>query len=120
MIDTTFEGNNLMHRSINSPIANHIFYWTIIIWEFTASILILYGTYLLGKNVKVTSKKFNELKCWSIKGMGLGLLLWFGAFITVGGEWFAMWMSSTWNGLSAAFRMFAVMAFVFLYLIMDD
>ena len=46
----------------------------------------------------------------------LGLLLWFLAFITVGGEWFLMWQSSKWNGLGPALRMFTVMALVLLVL----
>jgi predicted small integral membrane protein len=35
----------------------------------------------------------------------LMLLLLFGAgFVAIGGEWFAMWQSKTWNGLDAATR----------------
>ena len=44
------------------------------------------------------------------------MLLWFLAFITVGGEWFLMWQSSKWNGLGPALRMFTVMGVVLLYL----
>jgi predicted small integral membrane protein len=33
------------------------------------------------------------------------LLLLFGAgFVAIGGEWFAMWQSKTWNGLDTATR----------------
>ena len=32
------------------------------------------------------------------------VLLFFGGFITIGGEWFQMWKSATWNGLAPAFR----------------
>ena len=49
-------------------------------------------------------------------GLTLGLLLWFLAFLTVGGEWFLMWQSSKWNGLGPALRMFTVMGFVLLIL----
>jgi predicted small integral membrane protein len=40
----------------------------------------------------------------SYAGLGLGLLLWQTGFIFIGGEWFSMWQSSTWNGVPAAFR----------------
>ncbi|MEM0955408.1 MAG: DUF2165 family protein, partial [Pseudomonadota bacterium] len=37
-------------------------------------------------------------------GLMIGVLLWFGGFITVGAEWFLMWQSQIWNGQQAAFR----------------
>ena len=45
----------------------------------------------------------------------VNLLLWFGAFLLVGGEWFVMWQSETWNGQDAAFRMFAVVGLILLF-----
>ena len=36
---------------------------------------------------------------------GCAFLIWFVGFITVGGEWFAMWQSQVWNGQQAAFRL---------------
>ena len=50
----------------------------------------------------------------------LGLLLWFVAFISVGGEWFLMWQSKLWNGQEAAFRMFTVIGIVFVLLVLPD
>jgi predicted small integral membrane protein len=32
------------------------------------------------------------------------ILLFFGGFIVIGGEWFQMWRSDDWNGLDPAFR----------------
>ena len=40
----------------------------------------------------------------SIIGLTLALLMWLVAFLTVGGEWFLMWQSKTWNGQEAALR----------------
>jgi predicted small integral membrane protein len=51
-----------------------------------------------------------------IAALTLGCLLWFVAFLTVGGEWFLMWQSRTWNGEEAAFRMFASQGIVLVYL----
>ena len=51
---------------------------------------------------------FETSKRWAIAGLTLGLLMWLVAFLSVGGEWFLMWQSRTWNGQDAAFRMFAV------------
>jgi predicted small integral membrane protein len=50
----------------------------------------------------------------------LSMLMWLVAFLSVGGEWFLMWQSRTWNGQEAAFRMFAVVGIVLLILIQPD
>jgi predicted small integral membrane protein len=50
----------------------------------------------------------------------MGMLLWLVAFLSIGGEWFLMWQSATWNGEEAAFRMFAVTALVLLYLVTPE
>ena len=50
----------------------------------------------------------------------LGICLWFTGFITVGGEWFLMWQSETWNGQQAAFRLVVILGIVLLYLIQPD
>jgi predicted small integral membrane protein len=42
-------------------------------------------------------------------------MLWFLGFEVVGGEWFAMWQSATWNGLAAAER---ILSFLVLTLIL--
>ena len=39
-------------------------------------------------------------------GTTLGFLVWFTGFLVIGGEWFAMWQSATWNGQEAAFRFY--------------
>jgi predicted small integral membrane protein len=44
------------------------------------------------------------------------VLVWFFGFMVIGGEWFSMWQSPTWNGQQAAFRFYltilAVLVFV--------
>jgi len=46
--------------------------------------------------------------------------MWSAAFLSVGGEWFLMWQSRTWNGQDAAFRMFVVLGIVLLYLVIPE
>ena len=50
----------------------------------------------------------------------LSMLMWLVAFLSVGGEWFLMWQSHTWNGQEAAFRMFAVVGLVLLIMLQPD
>jgi predicted small integral membrane protein len=42
------------------------------------------------------------------------------AFLSVGGEWFLMWQSKTWNGQEAAFRMFTVVGVITILMILPD
>ncbi len=37
-------------------------------------------------------------------GLLMALLLFFGGFKVIAGEWFQMWRSASWNGLEVAFR----------------
>ena len=49
-------------------------------------------------------------------GLSVGVLLWLGGFMAVGGEWFGMWMSSQRNGLASAFRLVVVLLLALVYL----
>lgn len=40
--------------------------------------------------------------------------------MSVGGEWFGMWMSKEWNGVPDAFRFFITIILVPIYLAMPD
>ena len=56
----------------------------------------------------------------TIAGLTLGFLTWQVAFMSVGGEWFGMWMSKQWNGVPDAFRFFITLLIVLIYLTMDN
>jgi predicted small integral membrane protein len=46
--------------------------------------------------------------------------MWLVPFLSIGGEWFLMWQSKTWNGQDAAFRMFTVVGIILLLLALPD
>ena len=46
--------------------------------------------------------------------LALSLTMWLVVFLSVGGEWFLMWQSKSWNGQEVAFRMFTVVGIVLL------
>ena len=54
------------------------------------------------------------------QALTLSLLMWLLAFLAVGGEWFLMWQSKTWNGQDAAFRMFTVVGIVLVLVALPD
>jgi predicted small integral membrane protein len=72
------------------------------------------------KSLKTDSRVFRQAKHIAIAGLTLNLLMWLVAFLSVGGEWFLMWQSKTWNGQNAAFRMFTVVGIVLLLLLQPE
>jgi predicted small integral membrane protein len=111
----TFPGNKLMWRALTSPAIHHAFYWSIILWEAAAMVLCAAGAWKLWLARSATAREFDAAKSLAITGLTVSLLQWFVAFITVGGEWFVMWQSKTWNGQDAAFRMFACIGIILLF-----
>jgi len=120
MMDSTFPGNLGMWRALNSPVWHTVFYLTIIVWEFITMILCWWGGLRLAKSLKETTRTFREAQNVAIAGLTLSLLMWLVAFLGVGGEWFLMWQSKTWNGQEAAFRMFTVVGIVLLLLVQPE
>ncbi len=115
-MDTTFPGNALRWRAIQSEPIYHLGYASIIIWEAASSVIIFLGAGRLWRVRQADAATFQRAKHLAVAGLVLNLLLWFVAFVTVGGEWFLMWQSSQWNGLAAASRMFTMVALVLLFL----
>jgi predicted small integral membrane protein len=63
---------------------------------------------------------FENAKRIPLIALTLSLLMWLVAFLAVGGEWFLMWQSHTWNGQDAAFRNFSVVGIVLLFLLRPE
>lgn len=90
-------------RSVHNEVLHHSLYIFIIACEFTIAILILSGVYKMTRKIKSGKEEFNQSKKLLSTGLSFGVLLWFGIFITIGGEWFLMWQSKIWNGQYTAF-----------------
>jgi predicted small integral membrane protein len=120
LMDSTAPGNHGMWRAIGYPVVDSSFYFTIIAWEFAAMLLCWWGGLGLAKALKRDAQAFQLAKNPAIAGLTLGLLLWLVAFLAVGGEWFLMWQSKTWNGEEAAFRVFFALGIVLLLVIQTD
>lgn len=114
-MDSTFPGNKGMWRAINSPAFHHVAYDFVILWEALTAVLAWWGGLRLLSSIKGTPKEFSAAKSQSIVALTMGIHLWFVGFIAVGGEWYLMWQSKTWNGQEAAFRLVVVLGIVLLY-----
>jgi predicted small integral membrane protein len=55
-----------------------------------------------------------------VAGAALGFLVWFFGFMVVGGEYFAMWQSKSWNGQEAAFRFYITLLGVLIFVNQRD
>jgi len=120
MMDSTTSGNRAMWRALNSPAWHTLFYLSVIAWEAVTMILSWWGGMRLARALRRSPSDFNRAKRMAIAALTSGLLMWFVAFLCVGGEWFLMWQSKTWNGQEAAFRMFTINGIVLLFLGQPD
>ncbi|MET3660182.1 DUF2165 family protein [Aquamicrobium ahrensii] len=119
-MDTTFPGNKLMYRAIANPTLWTVGYWLIIVGEALTCLLFLIAAARLWQARNASGETFNEAKKFVIIGTTMGFLVWYFGFMVVGGEWFAMWQSSTWNGQEAAFKFYMTMLAVLIYVIQPD
>lgn len=103
-MDTTF-GEGLKWRAITSPAIVTVVYVAIILWEAVAAVLLTAGTIAYLRDREETARRAASA------GLLMVVALFLGGFITIGGEWFAMWQSKDWNGIGAALRMVTVAGF---------
>ena len=120
MMDSTFPGNHGMWRALNQPAWHIVFYLSIIAWEFVAMALCWWGALRMTRVLHGSAVAFGQAKRISIIALTLALLMWMVAFLTVGGEWFLMWQSKTWNGQEVAVRMFTVIGIILLLVAQPD
>ena len=120
MMDSTFPGNRGMWRSLERPAWHRVFYISIIAWETVTMLLCWWGGWRLAQALFRTAAVFERAKRVAIAALTLSLLMWLVAFLGVGGEWFLMWQSKTWNGQEAAFRMFTVVGIVLLLVVQPE
>lgn len=96
-MDTTFKSPHLMWRAITSPGLVTTAYVLIIAWEGLAAIALIAAVVAWIRGSEA-AKRLSSLG-WLMEATLFG-----GGFIAIGGEYFQMWQSSKWNGLSAALQ----------------
>jgi predicted small integral membrane protein len=115
-MDNTYPGNSGMWRAIPDAHWHHAFYDVIILWEAVSAALIGGGAWRLWRERRATRAGWHCAKSLAVVGLTVSLVQWFAAFISVGGEWFLMWQSKTWDGRESAFRMFAILGVSLVFL----
>ena len=119
-MDTILPGSAMADHALPNPLMWRIGFWLIVMGEAVTAILFVVGTVelLLARNLN--ARDFHQAKRFVFVGAGCGFLVWFLAFLAIGGEWFAMWQSQVWNGQQAAFRILASILLVLIFVAMPD
>lgn len=119
-MDTIFPDATIKYRAIASPALHNLFYIMIIAAETLTAVLCWIGTFFMIGHINNDARSFNRSKSWAIGGLAVGFLVWQVGFISIGGEWFGMWMSETWNGIESAFRFFITIIAVLIFVALPD
>ncbi|AMM83772.1 DUF2165 domain-containing protein [Martelella sp. AD-3] len=120
LMDTIFPDSSIKYRAIESEALHHAGYIFIIALETLTALFCWIGGLRLLAAVRRPAQVFNAAKKWAVVGLTLGFLTWQVGFMSIGGEWFGMWMSDQWNGVSSAFRFFITIIAVLIYLVLPD
>lgn len=119
-MDTIFPDSTIRYRAVTSPALHTLAYNLIIAAEALTALLCWIGCFTLLRRLRSDAASFNRAKGMAVAGLTVGFLLWQVGFMSIGGEWFGMWMSSQWNGIESAFRFFVTILLVLVYLVMRD
>ncbi|PRD41535.1 hypothetical protein C5748_20865 [Phyllobacterium phragmitis] len=119
-MDTIFPNSTIKYRAVTNPALHTAGYIAIIAAETLTAILCWIGTYAMLTKLGAPAILFNEAKKWAIAGLTLGFLTWQVGFMSIGGEWFGMWMSHEWNGIESAFRFFITIIAVLIFVSLPD
>jgi predicted small integral membrane protein len=102
-MDTIFPGSHLLWRAITNRGLQTAAYLAIISWEVLNAMVIIIATVGLAANVG-NADGFTGSAPLAVLGLTMVIILFGFGFIAIGGEWFLMWQSTTWNGIESAFR----------------
>ena len=119
-MDTTFKDPAAAYRAIPTPWVAVAAFWLIVAGEAATCALFAIAAWRLFEAREAPAVVFNRAKGMVHLAAAAGFLVWFTGFLAIGGEWFLMWQSETWNGQEPAFRVYATILLVTLYVIQPD
>lgn len=119
-MDQIFPQSDIRWRAISSPIAHHAGYVLIIATEVLVAALCGLGALAMARRLTAKAQAFQQAKSLAIIGLALGFLLYEDGFIALGGEWFGMWQSQSWDGVPSAFRFVATMLGALIFVSLKD
>lgn len=117
-MDTVIPDSTLHWRAISDPTLQTAAYWIIIVWQAAIAAVLWVGVAQLF--AASSSRGFAQAKSVAVVGLTAGILLLLVPFIAIGGEWFAMWQSSTWNSQNEAFQLTITIGIVLIVLLLPE
>ena len=92
---------NVVWRAVSASPLQNAAYVCIIVWESLAGVVLVAATaaWFVDRGTC-----YARARALSTIGLLMIVALFVGGFIDIGGEWFQMWRSTSWNGLDTAFR----------------
>lgn len=120
LMDSIFPDSSIHYRAIESPWVHHAGYMLIILLEALTAVFCWLGAFRMLQALRMPARAFNRAKRHAVIGLTLGFLTWQVGFMSIGGEWFGMWMSPKWNGVPSAFHFLATLILVLIYLTQKD
>ena len=118
-MDTIFPGSPLTWRAVTDPRLVAFAYRAIIGWEILSAAILVFATMRMAACCG-DRQLFAHAKPIAILGLSCGLLLYGLGITVIGGEWFAMWQSKTWNGLDSAARFMLLDGLILLGVLAPD
>lgn len=118
-MDTTFPDNSGLWRRIEAPVAHHAAYLSIIVVQCLIAALTWIGGAKMW-SARGDGARFKRSTSFAVLGLTAGVILYVGGFLGIGGEWFLMWQSQTWNAQDAALRFALVFAIVLIVVARED
>jgi predicted small integral membrane protein len=103
-----FTGQANRWRAIEEDVLHQVAYLFILAVELTVAVFLAVGAFRMFKARSGEVGKFHHAGKLVSTGLAIGVVLWFGIFIGIGGEWFLMWQSEKWNAQATAFSLSAV------------
>jgi len=115
-MDTTFQSPALMWRAVTDPTLQTAAYLAIIAAETAGAALLWAGLATLWRARDAGPEGFQAAKGLALFALMWCFAIWVIGFIAIGGEWFAMWQSPTWNGQDSATGFATMTGIVMLFL----
>lgn len=117
-MDTIFPDSTLRWRAITDERLQTAAYVVIIATQAAVALVLWAGVVRMLAALRAPG--FRRALTTAVLGLTLGLLLYGAGFVVIGGEWFAMWQSKTWNGQSTAFAFIGWISAVLILLLLPE
>lgn len=109
-------GNEL--RAVTNPILLSIIIATLFLSELAVGLLCAIGIKNMWINRNASGTVFHNSKNYAAAGCAMGLVVWFGLFLIIGGDWFLMWQSEPGIfSMDLAFKYVGSIGLVLLFLV---